>query len=240
MVSIDYYCHLKMQKLVPVHGILLLFFFSYDSFRLHSWSGHHPHTTWWQYRYTRMNALLKWSEIHCIYLCEITHDLAVVVWSNNVQVYVTCGSQLTARCAQFAERCGCTLALLPESSGIRVDGLGPIDYEVSGAVIVHRGGSTVLTALRDIPYSPSFVLDLASDVDPRMRNLIDFVFLPGFNNPTVAVLVQPQQTWTGYVFTSTTWQIVYQLFFPTGAWKSTKTLYNFSFSHLILSRENTQ
>ena len=62
----------------------------------------------------------------------------------------------------------------------------------------------MLTALRDIPYSPSFVLDLASDVDPRMRNLIDFVFLPGFNNPTVAVLVQPQQTWTGYVFTLTT------------------------------------
>ena len=50
---------------------------------------------------------------------------------------------------------------------------------------------------RDVPYSPSFVLDLANDVDKRIRNVIDFVFLPGFHNPTVAVLCQYQQTWTG-------------------------------------------
>ncbi|KAL1941832.1 hypothetical protein VTO73DRAFT_6832 [Trametes versicolor] len=50
---------------------------------------------------------------------------------------------------------------------------------------------------RDVPYSPSFVLDLANDVDQRIRNVIDFAFLPGFNNPTVAVLCQYQQTWTG-------------------------------------------
>nr|VWP00056.1 Amidohydrolase family protein [Ganoderma boninense] len=50
---------------------------------------------------------------------------------------------------------------------------------------------------RDVPYSPSFVLDLANDVDKRIRNIIDFVFLPGFHNPTVAVLCQYQQTWTG-------------------------------------------
>ncbi|THH20311.1 hypothetical protein EW146_g1016 [Bondarzewia mesenterica] len=50
---------------------------------------------------------------------------------------------------------------------------------------------------RDVPYSPSFVLDLATDVDERIRNVVDFVFLPGFNSPTIAVLFQPQQTWTG-------------------------------------------
>ncbi|KAI0264066.1 CPSF A subunit region-domain-containing protein [Russula aff. rugulosa BPL654] len=50
---------------------------------------------------------------------------------------------------------------------------------------------------RDVPYSPSFVLDLAADVDEHIRNVVDFVFLPGFNNPTVAVLFQAQQTWTG-------------------------------------------
>ncbi|KAI0646665.1 CPSF A subunit region-domain-containing protein [Trametes meyenii] len=50
---------------------------------------------------------------------------------------------------------------------------------------------------RDVPYSPSFVLDLANDVDKRIRNVIDFTFLPGFNNPTIAVLCQYQQTWTG-------------------------------------------
>ena len=50
---------------------------------------------------------------------------------------------------------------------------------------------------RDVPYSPSFILDLPEDVDKNIRNVVDFVFLPGFNNPTVAVLFQTQQTWTG-------------------------------------------
>ena len=50
---------------------------------------------------------------------------------------------------------------------------------------------------RDVPYSPSFVLDLAANVDEHIKNVVDFVFLPGFNNPTVAVLFQSQQTWTG-------------------------------------------
>ncbi|KAF8970332.1 CPSF A subunit region-domain-containing protein [Flammula alnicola] len=50
---------------------------------------------------------------------------------------------------------------------------------------------------RDMPYSPSFILDLPAQVDPNLRNVIDFVFLPGFNNPTLAVLFQTQQTWTG-------------------------------------------
>ncbi|THG98888.1 hypothetical protein EW026_g3366 [Hermanssonia centrifuga] len=50
---------------------------------------------------------------------------------------------------------------------------------------------------RDVPYSPSFILDLTVDVDERIRHVIDFVFLPGFNNPTIAVLFQQPQTWTG-------------------------------------------
>ncbi|KAI0073246.1 hypothetical protein K474DRAFT_235810 [Panus rudis PR-1116 ss-1] len=53
------------------------------------------------------------------------------------------------------------------------------------------------TQARETPYSPSFILDLAADVDERIRNVIDFVFLPGFNNPTIAVLFQRTQTWTG-------------------------------------------
>lgn len=52
---------------------------------------------------------------------------------------------------------------------------------------------------REIPYAASFILDLASEVDQHIRNVIDFAFLPGFNNPTIAVLFQVQQTWTGYV-----------------------------------------
>ncbi|TFK16893.1 hypothetical protein FA15DRAFT_650709 [Coprinopsis marcescibilis] len=49
----------------------------------------------------------------------------------------------------------------------------------------------------DIPYNPSFILDLAQQVDTAIRNVIDFVFLPGFNSPTMAVLFQTVQTWTG-------------------------------------------
>jgi cleavage and polyadenylation specificity factor subunit 1 len=49
----------------------------------------------------------------------------------------------------------------------------------------------------DIPYAPSFVVDLTRDVDETIKNLTDFVFIPGLNNPTVAVLYQTQLTWTG-------------------------------------------
>ncbi|KAG6916934.1 hypothetical protein DXG01_004621 [Tephrocybe rancida] len=50
---------------------------------------------------------------------------------------------------------------------------------------------------RDVPYAPSFILDLPAAVDQNIRNVVDFVFLPGFNKPTIAVLFQEQQTWTG-------------------------------------------
>ncbi|KAJ7248582.1 CPSF A subunit region-domain-containing protein [Mycena haematopus] len=53
------------------------------------------------------------------------------------------------------------------------------------------------TLARDVPYAPSFILDLPGSVEDNMTNVIDFVFLPGFNNPTMAVLFQTQQTWTG-------------------------------------------
>ncbi|KAF8119582.1 CPSF A subunit region-domain-containing protein [Boletus edulis] len=50
---------------------------------------------------------------------------------------------------------------------------------------------------REVPYSPSFVLDLVADVDPNLRNVIDFAFLPGYHNPTIAVLCQSEKTWAG-------------------------------------------
>ncbi|KAF9008327.1 CPSF A subunit region-domain-containing protein [Cyathus striatus] len=53
------------------------------------------------------------------------------------------------------------------------------------------------SAAAKIPYASSFILDLPAQVDANIRNVIDFVFLPGFTNPTMAVLYQTQQTWTG-------------------------------------------
>jgi cleavage and polyadenylation specificity factor subunit 1 len=50
----------------------------------------------------------------------------------------------------------------------------------------------------DLPYSPSFLVEYAT-IDERIRNVVDQVFLPGFNTPTIAVLFQPEQTWTGWV-----------------------------------------
>ncbi|KAF8555471.1 hypothetical protein OG21DRAFT_1496241 [Imleria badia] len=50
---------------------------------------------------------------------------------------------------------------------------------------------------REVPYSPSFVLDLVADVDPNLRNVIDFVFLLGYHNPTIAVLCRSEKTWVG-------------------------------------------
>lgn len=56
-----------------------------------------------------------------------------------------------------------------------------------------------LRLCRDVPYSPSFILDFRADVDDRIQHVVDFAFLPGFNNPTMAVLYQTPQTNTGFV-----------------------------------------
>ncbi|KAJ3912750.1 CPSF A subunit region-domain-containing protein [Lentinula edodes] len=49
----------------------------------------------------------------------------------------------------------------------------------------------------DIPYFPSYILDLPQSVSSSIHNIIDFVFLPGFHNPTIAVLFNERPTWTG-------------------------------------------
>lgn len=48
------------------------------------------------------------------------------------------------------------------------------------------------------PYAPSFVLDV-SEIDSRIRNVIDMVFLHDYYEPTLAILYQAHPTWTGYV-----------------------------------------
>lgn len=48
----------------------------------------------------------------------------------------------------------------------------------------------------ELPYSPSYVTNVSA-MDERIRNILDLVFLPGFNVPTIAILFQEQRTWTG-------------------------------------------
>ncbi|KAJ2930722.1 hypothetical protein H1R20_g6373, partial [Candolleomyces eurysporus] len=69
------------------------------------------------------------------------------------------------------------------------------------------------SSTRDVPYSPSFILNFAVQVDSGILTVIDFVFLPGFNNPTLAVLYQTEQTWTGRLneFKDTTKLVVFTL-----------------------------
>ncbi|SPO24031.1 related to cleavage and polyadenylation specificity factor, 160 kDa subunit [Ustilago trichophora] len=50
--------------------------------------------------------------------------------------------------------------------------------------------------MQSLPYSPSFVLTMR-EVDPKIRNMKDFCFLPGFQKPTVAVLFSQSPSWTG-------------------------------------------
>lgn len=69
----------------------------------------------------------------------------------------------------------------------------------------------VSNAIKDVPYAPSFVLPLKS-IDSDICNVIDYTFLPGFHNPTLAVLCEPRQTWTGRLSDS---QDTCQVFFLT-------------------------
>ncbi|EIE79461.1 hypothetical protein RO3G_04166 [Rhizopus delemar RA 99-880] len=46
------------------------------------------------------------------------------------------------------------------------------------------------------PYYPSFIIDLAT-LDSRIKNVIDMTFLSDYYEPTLAILFQPEQTWTG-------------------------------------------
>ncbi|KAI3645107.1 hypothetical protein MP228_011271 [Amoeboaphelidium protococcarum] len=43
---------------------------------------------------------------------------------------------------------------------------------------------------------PSFVVQ-GRDIDHRIVNIVDFVFMPGYQQPTIAVLCQPVPTWSG-------------------------------------------
>ncbi|KAG1099784.1 hypothetical protein G6F42_017773 [Rhizopus arrhizus] len=46
------------------------------------------------------------------------------------------------------------------------------------------------------PYLPSFLIDLET-IDGRIKNVIDMVFLSDYYEPTLAILFQSEQTWTG-------------------------------------------
>ncbi len=75
------------------------------------------------------------------------------------------------------------------------DGLG-LDLANDALDASDAAAMAAAAHMESLPYSPSFVLTMR-EVDPKIRNLKDFCFLPGFQKPTVAVLFDHSPTWTG-------------------------------------------
>ncbi|KAL4399429.1 mRNA polyadenylation protein [Malassezia pachydermatis] len=84
----------------------------------------------------------------------------------------------------------CAALLLPHDAIALV----PL-YQDPAELGVEEGQDASL--LSQIPYAPSFIISVTEDVDASIRNIRDMVFLPGFQKPTLAVLYEPQLTWTG-------------------------------------------
>ncbi|KAF9078133.1 CPSF A subunit region-domain-containing protein [Rhodocollybia butyracea] len=82
----------------------------------------------------------------------------------------------------------CAALLLPQ------DALAILPFHSSED---HNEMDVDLVERENMPYFPSFILELPQSVSPAIHNIIDFVFLPGFNNPTVALLYNDRPTWTG-------------------------------------------
>ncbi|KAI8825062.1 CPSF A subunit region-domain-containing protein [Fimicolochytrium jonesii] len=51
-------------------------------------------------------------------------------------------------------------------------------------------------AMSKHPFQPSFVVPFSA-IEPKMRNVVDMVFLYGYLEPTLAILYEPVQTWGG-------------------------------------------
>lgn len=92
------------------------------------------------------------------------------------------------------------LAVLPFASSFDFDLLDD-DFEDLYGTSAPGAPRADATDRDTIPYTPSFVLSL-QEVDPNIKNVRDFAFLPNFQKPTVAVLCESEQmTWTGSLST---------------------------------------
>ncbi|GAA97624.1 uncharacterized protein L969DRAFT_94765 [Mixia osmundae IAM 14324] len=82
----------------------------------------------------------------------------------------------------------CVALLLPDNTL----GILPFFQDLSELEDMTREG------LQSLPYAPSLTIDL-SEIGPGIRNVVDFAFLPGFSEPTIAILFQRKPTWTGRI-----------------------------------------
>ena len=130
-------------------------------------------------------ALMEWSDAYgdlttvSIHTFERAPQLAAGVSPHMVPILA----------ADPASRCAALL--LPEDAIAVL----PLYQDISEI----QGDETAVSAalLNEVPYAPSFILALGTDVDKTIKNVVDIVFLPGLQKPTLAVLFRPHLTWTG-------------------------------------------
>ncbi|QRW23646.1 cleavage and polyadenylation specificity factor protein [Rhizoctonia solani] len=133
-------------------------------------------------------ALMEWS--------DVVYDLVTVsihTYERSTQVNTNTNPHFRSllrvdplyRCAALLLPLG-GLALLPF-------------YQTQAELDILDQEQNVTSFAKEAPYSPSFVLDLPADVDNRIKQVVDIAFLPGFNNPTLAVLYKSEFTTGGIV-----------------------------------------
>ncbi|KAF8719078.1 mRNA cleavage, partial [Rhizoctonia solani] len=131
-------------------------------------------------------ALMEWS--------DVVYDLVTVsihTYERSTQVNTNTNPHFRSllrvdplyRCAALLLPLG-GLALLPF-------------YQTQAELDILDQEQNVTSFAKEAPYSPSFLLDLPADVDNRIKQVVDIAFLPGFNNPTLAVLYKSEFTSTG-------------------------------------------
>ncbi|THU95820.1 cleavage factor protein [Dendrothele bispora CBS 962.96] len=146
-------------------------------------------------------ALMEWS--------DAVHDLITV----SIHTYERAPQLMSLDSSQFQAQL--RVDPLSRCAGLQLpkDAIAILPFYQSQAELDVMDVDQYQSQTRDIPYSPSFILDLPFSVDKNIHHVIDFVFLPGFNNPTMALLFQPQQTWTGRLkeYKDTTRLIIFTL-----------------------------
>lgn len=136
--------------------------------------------------------------------------MALMQWSESEEDLVTISIHTYERAEQLAEGVPshflpllrvdtdsrCAVLLLPKDTFAIL----PFYHDTAEELdqLLEQAGSTQqgLSLERSLPYAPSFLLTLQT-IDPDIRNVRDFVFLPDFQRPTVAVLYETNETWTG-------------------------------------------
>ncbi|CAE6441366.1 unnamed protein product [Rhizoctonia solani] len=131
-------------------------------------------------------ALMEWS--------EVVYDLITV----SIHTYERATQVLTNTNPHFRSLLRvdplyrCAALLLP------LNGLALLPfYQTQAELDMLDQEQNVTSFAKEAPYSPSFALDLPADVDSRIKQVVDIAFLPGFNNPTLAVLYRSEFTSTG-------------------------------------------